>query len=66
MAPVGIGKHRGLVVEHDSVNWHYVFGENTAVFVFGAGRERGSAGSGYGRSLSLAVATIRTRDIVGV
>ncbi len=58
---VGVGKHRGLGVGHGSDgSFGALFGD-----LRGAGR-RGSAGSDYGRSLSLAVATTRTRSLVGV
>ena len=67
LAPVGVGKHRGLGVEHGSVgSWPCVGGSAGNIGVMVAGRERDSAGSGYGRSLSLAVATTRTRSLVVV
>jgi len=57
---VGVSKHRGLGVGHDSGDSILVAWANVA------DRDRGSAGSRYGRSLSLVVATTRTRSLVGV
>ena len=62
LARVGSGKHRGLGVGRDSGGSNPVGGRPR---IIATGRDRGSDGSGYGRSLSLAVATTRTGSPVG-
>ena len=62
---VDFSKHRGLGFERDSDGINPV-GRRRWVWFCRSGRDRGSDGSAYRSSLSLAVATTRTRNLVGV